>query len=92
MDEFEHRALNAEYLSVKDRLRLLRVGFWIAAVLGIVLVCVGELWLDVGVWVGAALLFSAATIWILRNDFIRGPVQRQRRRVEAATDADHRTP
>jgi hypothetical protein len=56
------------------------------------LVFVGELWIGTALWVGVGLLLSAAAIWIGWSDFIRGPVQRQRERAEAAIDADPRTP
>lgn len=91
MDESERRALSAEYRSVKARRNLLVIGFWVAVSLGIVLVCVGELWTGVALWIGVGLLLSAAAIWIAWSDFIRGPAQRQRERVEAATGTDHPT-
>ena len=92
MDESEHRALTAEYHSVKARLKLLRIGFWVAASLGIVLVCVGELWISVALWIGVGLLLWAAGIWIAWSDYILGAVQRQRGRVEAATESTTRRP
>jgi hypothetical protein len=92
MDEFEHRALTAEYHSVKARLKLLRIGFWIAVSLGGGLVFVGELWIGAALWIGVGLLLSAAAIWIAWTDFIRGPVSQHRESVEAATGVEHRTP
>jgi hypothetical protein len=86
MDEPERRALTVEYLAVKTRLKLLRIGFWIAVSLGGGLVFVGELWIGVALWIGVGLLLSAAAIRIAWSDFVRGPVQRQRERVEAATE------
>jgi hypothetical protein len=89
MDEAERRALTAEYRSVKARRDLLGIGFWMTSGLGIVLVCVGQLWIGVALWVGVGLLFAAAALRIAWSDFIRGPVQRQRERVEAARETDN---
>jgi hypothetical protein len=92
MDEPERRALTAEYLAVKTRLKLLVIGFWVAVSLGGGLVFVGELWIGAALWIGVGLLLLAAAIRIAWSDFIRGPVSHHRERVEAATEADHRTP